>query len=141
VFTARYGLQSLYGVRLNFRVCGCVVTQGGLVAGFSLRSTGFDPRPVRVRFVVGNDVMGGGFLQVLWISAISVISTDALSSFLFKCCLFQKDKRESPGNLSKSNSLSEIGEGCRDKYFGFWGHLNCWKCFSATWNIRSYNSE
>jgi hypothetical protein len=97
VFTARYGMLSLYGVRVNFSVYDRVVTQGGLVDGFSLRWTGFDPRPVRVRFVVDNVALGQGFLQVLWIFAISVISTDDLASFT--CCSFQMEKREKPENI------------------------------------------
>jgi len=117
VFTARYGLQSLYGVSVNFRVYGRVVTQGSLVAGLSLRVTGFDPRPVLVRFEVDNVALVQGFLQVFWISAISVISTDTPSSVSFTCCSFHKDKRDKSGNLPKSNSLSEIGGRCRDKYF------------------------
>ena len=78
-------------------------------------------------FVVDNVALGQDFLQVLWISAVSVITTDAPSSFSFTCCSFQKDKREKPGNLPKSNSLFEIGGRCRDKYFSFFlrgGDLN-----------------
>ena len=43
--------------------------------------------------------LGQGFFQVLWISAISVISSYALSSSSFTCCSIQKDRREKPVNL------------------------------------------
>jgi hypothetical protein len=74
-----------------------------LVAGFSSRRPIFDPRPLDVRFVVDKITLVQVFLQVLRFSPVS-ITPPVLHTF----GSYQKDKRARPGNLPKSDVLSEI---------------------------------
>jgi hypothetical protein len=44
-------------------------------------------------------------------------STNASSLCLSACYSYRKDKREKPGNIPKSNAVSEIWDYCIEEYF------------------------
>jgi hypothetical protein len=65
----------------------------------SLSSHGFDPRWVRLRYVMDKVALGQVFLRVLGFLLCQPHSTNAPTPSLFKFCCYQKDKRALPGNL------------------------------------------
>ena len=81
-----------------------------LVAGLLQWRLGFDPRPVRVGFVVDKVALGRVFLPVFWVFALSYHTTNSPRSSSAICCSYQKDKRTNFASLSKNNALSEIEE-------------------------------
>jgi len=43
-----------------------------VATGLAMQRTGFKPRPVNMRFVMGKAVLGQGFPSVLWLFLVSV---------------------------------------------------------------------
>jgi len=81
------------------------------------RRTALYPRPVHVRFVVHKVALGQVCLPVLLFSPVSIIPPVLHTHLPSTCCSYQKDKREKPGNLPRSNDLSENGKHWIEKYF------------------------
>ena len=71
-----------------------------IMINVSSRRPGFDPRPIRVRFVLNGVALWQVFLPVLWFSR-QYHSTNTPHSPSSTCCSYQKDKRAQPGNLQK----------------------------------------
>jgi len=80
---------------------------GNSVDGFSARKRGFDPAPVRVRFVRDKVAQGQIFLRVLRFYPVSVIPQTLHTH------------KAIPGNLPKINIFSEIGEHWIENSLGF----------------------
>jgi hypothetical protein len=76
---------------------------------------GFDPRPVHVRSVVDKVTLGQVFLQVLRFHPVSIIQPMLHTHLHLYVAHTRRDKSAKPGNLPKSNALSEIGEHWREK--------------------------
>ena len=79
-----------------------------LVTGLSQRRLGFDPRPVRVGFVVEKVAQGRVFLRVFRVFPYQYHSTNSPYPSSGTCCSYQKDKRAKTRSLPKSNVLSKI---------------------------------
>jgi hypothetical protein len=91
-----------------------------LVAGLSRRRPGFDPSPVRVKFVVGKVALGKVCFPSTSVFPSQYYSTNVPYPFSSTCCSYQKDKRAEPGNLPNRIALTEIGEYSIEKYFHFY---------------------
>jgi hypothetical protein len=92
---------------------------GRSVTSQSSLRPGFDLRSVRVRFVVNKVALGHVFLLSASLFPCQYHSTIAPYSSSSTCCSYQKDKRAKPGNLPKSDALSEIRERWTEKCFNF----------------------
>ena len=80
-------------------------------AGLASRRPCFDPRPVKVRWVLDQVAMGHISLRVLWFSSVSYYSSySPYSFFMYMLLSYQKNKRAKIVNLQKRNVISEIGE-------------------------------
>jgi len=80
-----------------------------LFAGFSLRTSGFDPRSVRVKFVVDNVAMGRVFFPpVLRFSPVRMISPMLLTQLPIRFDLTRR---------TKTSAISAVGECWIEEYF------------------------
>ena len=73
-----------------------------------MRSPGLYSSPVHVKFVVDKVALGQGFLQVLWVSPVSVIPPMIHTHYHLNVVL-PRTKRVKSGNLPKINALPAIG--------------------------------
>jgi hypothetical protein len=108
------GTEFLNIIPVNFILVKTVLWFWLSFVGLSLRGPWFDPTPIHVRFVV-KVALGQVFSPSTSIYPCQYHSTYSLYSSISTCCSYQKDKRAKPGNLPKSNVLSEIGENCIEK--------------------------
>ena len=90
-----------------------------LVADLSPRRAGFYSRSVDVGFVVDKFALGKVPLRVLLFYPNDIIPR--MLHKTFSCSSYQKVEGAKPGNLPKSNVISEIGEQWLEKYVRFTG--------------------
>jgi hypothetical protein len=93
------------------------------VAGLSTWRSGFDPRSVHVRFVVEESGNKTGISPTTSVFPCQYHSTNTTCASSYTCFSYRKDKRAMPGNLPRSNYLSEIGGHWIEKSFQFFASL------------------
>jgi len=99
---------SLYTVQVTLSLWAVPCLER-LLADLPPRRPPFNPRSVKVTFVVDKVTMGQVFLWGLQSFPCQYSADDPHSSSP-TCCCHQTDKRSKHGNLPKSNDLSEILE-------------------------------
>ena len=85
----------------------------------SLRQSMFDPRSDYVRFVGDKMTLRQVFLPVLRFSLVHITPLMPHTDLHLRAAVTRRTKRAKPGNLQKSNALSEIREQWIAKYFHF----------------------
>ena len=85
----------------------------------SLRQPMFDPRSVDVRFVEDKVALRQVSLPVLRFSLVHIIPLMLHTDLHLHAAVTRRTKRAKPGNLKKSNVLSEIREQWIGTYFHF----------------------
>jgi hypothetical protein len=133
VFTARYVLHSTFCPRSVFMCFEWISEQTqclystvqteylntieAKLSVYSMKRPVFDPRPVRVRFVVYKMSLGQISSPSTSVLPCRYHSANSPRWSLSKCCSNQKDKRAKPGDLQESKAALQIAKNWVQNYF------------------------
>jgi hypothetical protein len=95
-------------IHIHFTIRKAVPWLRRLAAGLSQRKTGFDPRPVHVRFVVNKVTLKEDFLPVLLFAPVSIILPMLHTQLHVKYLFIIRTSGRNLGTVKHNNILSNI---------------------------------